>query len=270
MLPPNPEPTMPQVRHRTKSDRTKNGGLQSILSPTAKAIEVLSVEKLEYQVYNTKAVVVVEDNNVVEERVLIYNRVDIRSVLSQYGGPERTLQSILKDMNDDGYDVTEDDIEYDEPNISVKPTSLGYYEGDIDAGSCSVKHYFKVTLLGDDKNQAWFDVRSAMQSSFVNLTAPAQPNLQFLLIPEHISVNGVYQYTIVSVGILDYSSSTAGQDMSAQFNLPRIGDTSDEWFEILPNGPINNLNPDFSIITTFGPSDPHTIVRCIVTEYSAA
>lgn len=267
MLPPVP---MPQLRPRVKADVAKNRGLKDIISSTAKALEVISVQKVEYGIYNTQAVVLIEENGVQEERVLIYNRVDIRAAISQFSGPIPDLQFVLDELNQQGYDVTEDDIEIANGAVVVKDTSLGYYEGEVDAGNCALRHYFKVTLLGPGKDQSWYDVRDALHNSFANLTAPAQPQLQFIQDYQHISDDGVYQYTIVNVGIFDYASNGGGENMSAQFTLPRIGDISDEWSEILPTGPILNLNPEFTTLTTFGPDDSHTIVRCIVTEYSAA
>jgi hypothetical protein len=260
---------MPQLRHSIKTDAVKNRGLKDILSPTAKAIEVISVEELEYDVYNTKTVAIIEENGIQEERVLIYNRVDLRPTLGNYMGDEGGIARVIELMNIDGHDVTTDDVYLDGLQVKVKETSLGYYEGEVDAGSCALRHYFKVTLLGADKNQSCDDVRDALNNSFINLTAPTQPQLHFVQGYQHISADGIYQYTIVNVGMLDYARG-GGEDMSVQFTLPRIGDTSDEWSEILPTGPIIGLNTEFTTLTTFAPDDSHTIVRCIVTEHSAA
>lgn len=269
MLPPVP---MPQLRPSVKTDVAKNRGLKDIISPTAKALEVISVQKVEYGIHNTQAVVLIEENGIQEERVLIYNRVDIRAAISQFSGPIPDLQFVLDELNQQGYDVTEDDIEIANGAVVVKETSLGYYEGEgeVDAGNCALRHYFKVTLLGPDKDQSWHDVRVALDNSFDNLTAPAQPQLQFIRHYQHISNDGVYQYTIVNVGILDYASNGGGENMSVQFTLPLLEGVSVGWSEILPTGPIVSLNSGFTTLTTFGPDDSHTIVRCIVTEYSVA
>lgn len=268
MLPPI---TMPSIRRSIKPNAVKNKGLKDILSPTAKALEVLSVEKLEYQVHNTQAVVLVEEDGVVEERVLIYNRIDLRSVLSNYRGVEGNIDDIIELMNQDGYDVTLDDVYLDGSQVKVKETSLGYYEGEVEVGNCAVRHYFKVRLLGDDRNQSWYDVRDALQNSFVNLTAPAQPQLQFVANRQHVLNDGVYQYTIVNVGILNYASNGGGENMSVQFTLPRLEGISVGWSEVIPmGGPIVSVDPEFSTIKTFGSDDSHTIWRCIITERSLA
>lgn len=265
MLPPI---TMPSIRRSIKPNAVKNKGLKDILSPTAKALEVLSVDVLEYQVYNTQAVVLVEEDGVVEERVLIYNRIDLRSVLSNYRGVEGNIDDIIELMNQDGYDVTLDDVYLDGSQVKVKETSLGYYEGEVEVGNCAVSHYFKVRLLGDDRNQSWYDVHDALSNSFVNLTAPTQPQLEFVIDRQNILNDGVYQYTIVGVGILNYSNNGADENISAQFTLPRLEGISTEWSEILPIGPIYTIEPQFSTLTTFGSDDSHTIVRCIVTRQS--
>lgn len=268
MLPPI---TMPSIRRSIKPNGVKNKGLKDILSPTAKALEVLSVDVLEYQVHNTQAVVLVEEDGVVEERVLIYNRVNLRSVLSNYTGVEGEIDYIIELMNQDGYDVTLDDVYLDGSQVKVKETSLGYYEGEVEVGACASRHYFKVTLLGADKDQSWYDVRDALQSSFVNLTAPAQSFLQFVANHQHISIDGVYQHTIVNVGILDYASNGGGENMSVQFTLPLLEGISVGWSEVIPmGGPIVTIDPQFSTITTFGSDDSHTIWRCIITERSLA
>lgn len=104
---------MPNLRASVKRDLSKNRSFQDILSPTAKALEVLSVEALDYHVHNTKAVVLVEENGVQEERVVLYNRIplDLDSVLSDV--PSNDLQWVLDHLNENGWSVTEDDIGVD-------------------------------------------------------------------------------------------------------------------------------------------------------------
>ncbi len=121
---------MPQLRRSIKTDAVKNRGLKDILSPTAKAIEIISVEKLDYHVYNTKTVAIIEENGIQEERVLIYNRVDLLPAIALLNLGDATLQNIINDLVDLGYDVTEDDVDFNSESIivSVAPTSLGFYE----------------------------------------------------------------------------------------------------------------------------------------------
>ena len=104
---------MPNLRPSVKRDLSKNRSFHDILSPTAKVLEVLSVETLDYHVHNTKAVVLVEENGVQEERVVLYNRIplDLDSVLIDV--PSNDLQWAIDYLNKNGWSVSEDDIGVD-------------------------------------------------------------------------------------------------------------------------------------------------------------
>lgn len=131
---------MPNLRPSVKRDLSKNRSFQDILSPTAKALEVLSVEALDYHVHNTKAVVLVEENGVQEERVVLYNRtpLDLDSVLIDV--PSNDLQWVLDHLNENGWGVTEDDIGVDGDFYRVLPTSLGYNLGEELIGECDIEN----------------------------------------------------------------------------------------------------------------------------------
>ncbi len=255
MLPPVP---MPQLRPRVKTDVAKNRGLKDIISPTTKALEVISVQKVEYGIHNTQAVVLVEENGIQEERVLIYNRVDIRAAISQFSGPIPDLQFVLDELNQQGYDVTEDDIEIVNDYVVVKDTSLGYYEGDVEVTACQSHHFFNVELY-DDIGNSRNTMINAILDSCTNLTSPTNPNLSFNAVTQHYSPTGLYEFTRVIISITDEARGSApGQ--TVQFTLPRIGDVCDNWEEIQPGEGIG----DYDVIMTFGPDDNRTLTRCII------
>lgn len=117
---------LPSIRRSIKTDVSKNRSLKDILSPTASALEIISVEELDYHVYNTKAVVLVEENGIQEERVLIYNRLAINELLSGVSIVSEEIEDIILDLNELGFDFTEDDLELVENKLQAKVTSIGY------------------------------------------------------------------------------------------------------------------------------------------------
>lgn len=151
---------MPNLRPSVKRDLSKNKSFQDILSPTAKALEVLSVETLDYHVHNTKAVVLVEENGVQEERVVLYNRIplDLDSVLDD--APSNNLQWAIDYLNENGWSVSEDDIGVDGDFYRVLPTSLGYNLGEELIGECDIENcrteiMFFTRLPVTTRNDLW-------------------------------------------------------------------------------------------------------------------
>ncbi len=118
---------LPTLRRNIRSDVSKNKALRDILSPTAKALEIISVEELEYQVYNTKTIVIIEENGITEERVLIYNRLALNELLSEATISGSTIEQIINNLNEQGFDFTVDDLELVSGQVKAKVTSLGYY-----------------------------------------------------------------------------------------------------------------------------------------------
>lgn len=117
---------LPSIRRSIKSNVSKNRPLKDILSPTAEALEVTSVEALNYHVYNTKAIVKVLENNIEEDRILFYNRLDIETLLQGVVIIGETTEDVIKDLNGKGYDFTTADITWDVNKVVAVPTSLGY------------------------------------------------------------------------------------------------------------------------------------------------
>lgn len=122
---------LPTLRRNIRSDVSKNKALRDILSPTAKALEIISVEELEYQVYNTKTIAIIEENGITEERVLIYNRLALNELLSEAVISGSTIEQIINNLNEQGFDFTVDDLELVSGQVKAKVTSLGYYNEEI-------------------------------------------------------------------------------------------------------------------------------------------
>lgn len=263
MLPPI---TMPSIRRSIKPDAVKNKGLKDILSPTAKALEVLSVEKLEYQVHNTRAVVLVEENGVVEERVLIYNRVNLRSVLSNYMGDEGGINRVIELMNEDGYDVTTDDIYLDGLTVRVTPTSLGFYEGEAEVVTCAAEHHFKYVASGELTEGAWLAIRSAIEASQENLTLPYIEDLSLFADRIDVFNSNIYQYTIVKLVLGAITNAFDFQNFTVRFDLPSAGITG-SWEEITLLGE-PDVPDNFNVIRTLDqPGSNSNIERCFTAQH---
>lgn len=151
----------PNLRRNIKNIVSKNKSLKDILSPTAEALEVTSVEALNYQVYNTKTIVVVSDNGVVEERVLLYNRLNLTELLQNVTVTETTLSAVVDELNGKGFDFTEDDIDLVNGEVVAKPTSLGYYNGSAAAGN-SDRALFLITdiVRPEDSSYEGFKIKA--------------------------------------------------------------------------------------------------------------
>lgn len=266
MLPPI---TMPSIRRSIKPNGVKNKGLKDILSPTAKALEVLSVDILEYQVYNTQAVVLVEEDGVVEERVLIYNRVNLRSVLSNYVVDEGGINRVIELMNNDGYDVSTDDVYLDGSTVKVIPTSLGFYEGEVEMGACVVEHHFKYVASGEPTEAAWLAIKSAIEASQENLTLPNPDGLTLFANRTDVLSSDIYQYTIVTITLGAISHAFDFQNFTVRFDLPSTGITG-SWEEIALLGE-PNVPGNFNVIQTLNqPGSNLNIERCFIAQYQPA
>lgn len=57
---------LPLIRRNIKTDISKNKSLKDILSPTASALEIISVQPLTYNVHNTKTIAIIEEDGVIE------------------------------------------------------------------------------------------------------------------------------------------------------------------------------------------------------------
>ena len=124
---------LPTLRKRLKTISDGNKGLQDILQSMQKGTEILSVESYNGKAHNTKITLLIDKgSNYPEqeryvERVHFYNRLDIAEVLENVEfGSDNTLD-LIKELNNLGFDFTEDDIIYSSGEVLALDQSLGYY-----------------------------------------------------------------------------------------------------------------------------------------------
>lgn len=113
----------PQLRQKLKSVSMKNKSLQDILLTQTFAKRVISVESVIGDVHNTKLIV---ETLTGEQRVHFYRRLDLKPLLNGVEITGRIIQDIINELNLQGYDFTEDDLELVDRILTAKPTSLGY------------------------------------------------------------------------------------------------------------------------------------------------
>lgn len=122
------------IRRNIKTDISKNRSLKDILSPTASALEIISVQPLTYNVYNTKTIAIIEEDGVIEKRSLVYNRLNVNLLLQSVSIVGNTINEIIDNLNDLEFDFTTDDLDLVNGMLVTKPTSLGYYGAPILVG----------------------------------------------------------------------------------------------------------------------------------------
>lgn len=132
--------SMPSLRKRVYiSLAGKNISLDELRGGSYPGIEVVSVETIDYNLYNTKVILKVEpwvndeeplsklDNDGVL-RSCLYDRLDLRNIVPlDLKIPVLNIQAALEFFREHGYDFTEDDIQIVDWKIVAKPNSLGYY-----------------------------------------------------------------------------------------------------------------------------------------------
>lgn len=129
--------SLPNLRNKVSiSAGDRNSSLRNILSPTGKALKVLSVEAVNAPLHNTKIIISISNENklddgldgVDEQRVILYNRLDLNSVIPEDAVVD--LTDIAKTINilNTRYscDFNNDDLEIVDNSIIAKITSLGY------------------------------------------------------------------------------------------------------------------------------------------------
>ena len=116
---------MPELRKKLRTVSSKNKALQDILRSCGDVVDVVSVERLEGGVHNTKTTLKLADG---QDRVHFYNRVPIQNTI-----PEGFISSGDIDLDIEilntlyGCDFTEDDLIITCGKYSAKPDSLGYW-----------------------------------------------------------------------------------------------------------------------------------------------
>ena len=124
---------MPELRKKLRTVSSKNKALQDILRSCGDVVDVVSVERLEGGVHNTKTTLKLADG---QDRVHFYNRVPIQNTI-----PEGFISSGEIDLDIEilntlyGCDFTEDDLIITCGKYSAKPDSLGYWSAAGVAGS---------------------------------------------------------------------------------------------------------------------------------------
>ena len=129
---------LPTLRKRLKTISDGNKGLQDILQSMQKGTEILSVESYNGKAHNTKITLLIDKgSNYPEqeryvERVHFYNRLDIAEILENVEfGSDNTLD-LIEELNNLGFDFTEDDIIYSSGEVLALDQSLGYYNRGAD------------------------------------------------------------------------------------------------------------------------------------------
>ena len=124
---------LPQLRRSLKNINSHNQSLQDIVKSCSKATEVLSVEPYNGKVHNTKITLLIDKgSNYPEqeryvERIHFYNRLDIAEVLEGIEFGSSNTIDLIEELNNLGFDFTEDDIIYSSGEVLALDQSLGYY-----------------------------------------------------------------------------------------------------------------------------------------------
>lgn len=127
--------SLPKIRNKLRNVSSKNKSLQDILQTMKQAETIVSVEAFKGGIHNTKIVTTLKDPITGEDtkRVHFYNRLNLAVILAGVTISSPDMPSLIKDLNLQGFDFTEDDLEIKNNSLSAKETSLGYY-GSSDGG----------------------------------------------------------------------------------------------------------------------------------------
>ncbi len=124
---------LPQLRRSLKNINSRNQSLQDIVKSCSKATEVLSVEPYNGKVHNTKITLEIDkgsnypEQERYEKRVHFYNRLDIAEILENVEFGSSNTSDLIEELNNLGFDFTEDDIIYSSGEVLALDQSLGYY-----------------------------------------------------------------------------------------------------------------------------------------------
>ena len=126
---------LPTLRKRLKTISDGNKGLQDILRSMQEGTEILSVEKYNGKVHNTKITLQIDKGVDVPEqerfdtRVHFYNRVALnKAIPANATYPKTSVEDAIEVLNQQyGCDFTEDDVEFVDEVLTAKDMSLGYY-----------------------------------------------------------------------------------------------------------------------------------------------
>lgn len=114
---------LPSLRRNLKNVSSRNQSLQDILRTTAASLKAVSIEPVTKGIHNTKLTLQLITG---EQRVHFYNRLPLENVIAGLTITSNDLDSVLTELNLQGCDFNEDDLEFVDRILTAKPTSLGY------------------------------------------------------------------------------------------------------------------------------------------------
>lgn len=122
---------LPVVRKRLKSVSSRNQSLQDILLTSFETVEILSIKSHTTGIHNTELTVRVDlgvetREDRYQERVQFYNRIIVQDIIKNLTYVGTDLKNIINQLNLQGCDFTEDDLEIVDGQLKAKSTSLGY------------------------------------------------------------------------------------------------------------------------------------------------
>lgn len=119
---------MNYLRKKLKTVNEFNRSLQDILPTSRRAGRVISVEKQESGIHNTKLIVELDNG---ERRVHFYNRIDLANILNNVELTSNKIEEIVPQLNLLGYDFEVSDFILVDGAITAHPDSLGYFSGEL-------------------------------------------------------------------------------------------------------------------------------------------
>lgn len=127
---------LPSLRELVKLEVDKNKSLTEVSALLKNAVEIVSIENVSYESFNTKIVAIVDQWRTVDplerpdqqfiERVGFYNRLDLSNLLFGVGCIQDSINTIISSLNQQGYDFNYDDLELINQRVYAKEKSLGY------------------------------------------------------------------------------------------------------------------------------------------------
>ena len=115
---------LPALRKKLKNVSSSNQSLQDILQSSKEADAVITITNVETGIHNTQLVLSIINQ---EPRICFYNRLDIKKIISSAFVSSGNVVNDIKTLNNQGYDFTEDDLEFSRGLLVAKETSLRFF-----------------------------------------------------------------------------------------------------------------------------------------------
>lgn len=226
---------MADLRNKLKTASFRNQSLQDILKSCSKAVELITVERYFGAIHNTKITLKMNhgDNVPLQERyydrVHLYRRLNIRTVLPAGFVSSGNIQQDIEDLNKLGCDFTEDDIMLQGNTIVAKEDSLGYHnyaEGMVDYIYCTLPQLANLKINN------------------VNINIDPESLNDFELLDQY-GIKVIDTYDSWGCGNIFRLQNKTGEVITADFD---VGNNIDSFngFQIIPdqlNGSIQYFNP---------------------------